>query len=87
MKPHFRPALTRLHLPFPLAELSPSIRRTTHSSVPVSLSSTQRSTCVVSGLPQQTDLLEQYRGLVALGKLMYDPEQVRVIIHVRKLSI
>lgn len=36
-----------------------------------------------TGLPQPSDLLEQYRGLVALGKLKYDPEQVRVIMHVR----
>jgi hypothetical protein len=35
-----------------------------------------------SGLPQQTDLLEQYRGLVAAGRLTYDEEQVRVVMEV-----
>lgn len=37
----------------------------------------------VSGLPQQLDLLERYRGLVALGRVSYDEEQVRVIAQVR----
>ena len=36
-----------------------------------------------SGLPQQLDLLERYRGLVALGRVTYDEEQVRVIAQVR----
>ncbi|TFY80899.1 hypothetical protein EWM64_g3117 [Hericium alpestre] len=38
-----------------------------------------------SGLPQPTDLLEQYRGLVALGKLQYDEDQIRVIMQLRRL--
>ena len=37
----------------------------------------------VSGLPQQIDLLERYRGLVALGRVTYDEEQVRIIVQVR----
>lgn len=45
--------------------------------------STGTSDDAKAGLPQPSDLLEQYRGLVALGKLKYDPEQVRVIMHVR----
>jgi len=35
-----------------------------------------------TGLPQSTDLLQRYRGLVALGKIQYDEEQVRVVMKV-----
>lgn len=34
-------------------------------------------------LPQPVDLLERYRGLVALGEIDYDEEQVRVVMQVR----
>ena len=37
----------------------------------------------VSGLPQQLDLLERYRGLVVMGRVTYAEEQVRVIAQVR----
>jgi len=37
----------------------------------------------VSGLPTSTDLLEVYRGMVARGRLAYDPEQVRIVMKVR----
>lgn len=36
----------------------------------------------VSGLPTSTDLLEVYRGMVAQGRLAYDPEQVRIVMKV-----
>ncbi|KIJ68128.1 hypothetical protein HYDPIDRAFT_165832 [Hydnomerulius pinastri MD-312] len=39
-----------------------------------------------SNVPQQTDLLERYRGLVALGKIRYDEEQVRVVMRLRNLQ-
>ena len=35
-------------------------------------------------LPQSTDLLQTYRGLVADGQIEYDVDQVRVIMHVWK---
>jgi hypothetical protein len=35
-----------------------------------------------SALPQPVDLLETYRGLVSVGKIKYDEEQVRVIMQV-----
>ena len=35
-----------------------------------------------SNLPQTIDLLHTYRGLVALGKIKYDEEQVRVVMQV-----
>lgn len=41
-------------------------------------STTENST----NLPQTIDLLHTYRGLVALGKVKYDEEQVRVIMQV-----
>ncbi|KAH9839231.1 AFG1-like ATPase-domain-containing protein [Rhodofomes roseus] len=40
----------------------------------------------VSGLPQQLDLLERYRGLVAIGRIQYDEEQVRLIAQLRRLQ-
>ncbi|KAH9948963.1 AFG1-like ATPase-domain-containing protein [Amylocystis lapponica] len=39
----------------------------------------------VSHLPQQLDLLEKYRGLVALGRIKYDDEQIRVVMQLRRL--
>ncbi|KII92426.1 hypothetical protein PLICRDRAFT_50808 [Plicaturopsis crispa FD-325 SS-3] len=39
-----------------------------------------------SNVPQQVDLLERYRGLVLLGKIKYDEEQVRVVMQLRKLQ-
>ncbi|KAG0707092.1 AFG1-like ATPase-domain-containing protein [Suillus ampliporus] len=39
-----------------------------------------------TNLPQQTDLLEKYRSQVALGKIRYDEEQVRVVMRLRKLQ-
>jgi hypothetical protein len=35
-----------------------------------------------TGLPQQVDILERYRGLVVLGRIKYDEEQIRVITQV-----
>ena len=35
-----------------------------------------------TNLPAQVDLLERYRGLVALGQLQADEEQIRVIAQV-----
>ncbi|KAI0935183.1 hypothetical protein AcV7_003686 [Taiwanofungus camphoratus] len=37
-------------------------------------------------LPQPMDLLERYRGLVALGKIKYDEEQIRVVMQLRRLQ-
>ncbi|KAF5377699.1 hypothetical protein D9757_009371 [Collybiopsis confluens] len=36
--------------------------------------------------PQQLDILERYRGLVALGRIKYDEGQVRAIIQLRRLQ-
>jgi hypothetical protein len=36
----------------------------------------------LTGLPTSTDLLEVYRGMVAQGRLAYDPEQVRIVMKV-----
>lgn len=36
----------------------------------------------LTGLPTSTDLLEVYRGMVAQGRLNYDPEQVRIVMKV-----
>jgi len=36
----------------------------------------------LTGLPTNTDLLEVYRGMVAQGRLNYDPEQVRIVMKV-----
>ncbi|EJF65444.1 hypothetical protein DICSQDRAFT_79616 [Dichomitus squalens LYAD-421 SS1] len=36
-------------------------------------------------LPVQVDLLERYRGLVALGRIKEDEEQIRVIMQLRRL--
>ncbi|KAH9942379.1 AFG1-like ATPase-domain-containing protein [Epithele typhae] len=36
-------------------------------------------------LPAQIDLLERYRGLVALGRVREDEEQIRVIMQLRRL--
>jgi hypothetical protein len=35
-----------------------------------------------SNLPASTDLLEVYRGMVAQGRLAWDPEQVRIVMKV-----
>ncbi|OCH93788.1 hypothetical protein OBBRIDRAFT_771044 [Obba rivulosa] len=35
---------------------------------------------------QHVDLLERYRGLVTLGKIQYDEEQIRVIMQLRRLQ-
>jgi hypothetical protein len=40
----------------------------------------------LTGLPTSTDLLEVYRGMVAQGRLAYDPEQVRIVMKVRPCS-
>ncbi|KAF8199804.1 AFG1-like ATPase-domain-containing protein [Mycena galopus ATCC 62051] len=37
-------------------------------------------------LPQQTDLLERYRGMVSAGKIKEDEDQVRVIMQLRRLQ-
>ncbi|KAH9892646.1 hypothetical protein C8Q73DRAFT_67209 [Cubamyces lactineus] len=36
-------------------------------------------------LPAQIDLLERYRGMVALGRIEEDEEQIRVIMKLRRL--
>ena len=36
-----------------------------------------------TNLPANVDLLERYRGLVALGRIQEDEEQIRVIMQVR----
>jgi hypothetical protein len=41
----------------------------------------------LTGLPTSTDLLEVYRGMVAQGRLAYDPEQVRIVMKVRPCSV
>ncbi|EMD37678.1 hypothetical protein CERSUDRAFT_136414 [Gelatoporia subvermispora B] len=47
----------------------------------------QCSNAAYSGLAiQHVDLLERYRGLVALGKIQYDEEQIRVIMQLRRLQ-
>ncbi|KAH9485556.1 Lactation elevated protein 1-like protein B [Psilocybe cubensis] len=38
-----------------------------------------------SNLPTQTDLLEKYRGLVTLGHIKYDEEQIRAVMKLRRL--
>ena len=35
------------------------------------------------GLPQQTDLLDVYRSLMATGRIKYDEDQIRVVMQVR----
>ncbi|KAL4246184.1 AFG1 ATPase family protein [Abortiporus biennis] len=45
-----------------------------------------RFTTQSSQLPQTTDLLETYRGLVTLKKIKYDEEQVRVVMQLRRLQ-
>ncbi|KAJ7497659.1 AFG1-like ATPase-domain-containing protein [Mycena latifolia] len=39
-----------------------------------------------STLPQPTDLLDKYRGMVATGQIQYDKDQVRVIMQLRRLQ-
>ncbi|EGO25507.1 hypothetical protein SERLADRAFT_448478 [Serpula lacrymans var. lacrymans S7.9] len=39
-----------------------------------------------TNLPQQVDLLERYRGLVTLGRIQYDANQVRVVMELRRLQ-
>ncbi|KAH9858488.1 AFG1-like ATPase-domain-containing protein [Lenzites betulinus] len=38
-----------------------------------------------TNLPAQIDLLERYRGLIALGRVKKDEEQIRVIMQLRRL--
>ena len=38
-----------------------------------------------TNLPANVDLLERYRGLVTLGRIQEDEEQIRVIMQVRHL--
>ncbi|KAF9264129.1 hypothetical protein L218DRAFT_863713 [Marasmius fiardii PR-910] len=45
-----------------------------------------QSLAVNAKLPQNVDLLERYRGLVLLGKIQYDENQVRVIMQLRRLQ-
>ncbi|TFY72585.1 hypothetical protein EVG20_g396 [Dentipellis fragilis] len=61
--------------------------RNTNTTTPPSPSSpsSDPDPVSVSGLPQQTDLLEQYRALVALGRIQHDDAQVRVIMQLRGL--
>ncbi|KAH7913256.1 AFG1-like ATPase-domain-containing protein [Hygrophoropsis aurantiaca] len=39
-----------------------------------------------TNLPQQVDLLERYHGLVALGRIKYDEDQIRVVMRLRRLQ-
>ncbi|KAI0745914.1 AFG1-like ATPase-domain-containing protein [Earliella scabrosa] len=41
--------------------------------------------CCYTYLPATNDLFERYRGLVALGRIQQDEEQIRVIMQLRKL--
>ncbi|TFK84570.1 hypothetical protein K466DRAFT_220678 [Polyporus arcularius HHB13444] len=50
-----------------------------------SCSTTQRLRGYSTNLPANIDLLERYRGLVALGRLTEDEEQIRVIMQLRRL--
>ncbi|KAG6917320.1 hypothetical protein DXG01_002978 [Tephrocybe rancida] len=52
------------------------------NSVSPGISSGSRSV----NLPAQIDLLERYRGLVALGEIDYDKDQVRVVMKLRRLQ-
>ncbi|KAI0314288.1 AFG1-like ATPase-domain-containing protein [Amylostereum chailletii] len=54
-------------------------------STDASCNDATRQVLLKSGLPQQTDLLEQYRGLVALGRITYDEDQVRAVMQLRRL--
>ncbi|KAL5507233.1 hypothetical protein ACEPAH_6689 [Sanghuangporus vaninii] len=47
---------------------------------------TTASTRDVQQLPQQTDLLDVYRGLVATGRIRYDEDQIRIVMQLRRLS-
>ncbi|KAI0032103.1 AFG1-like ATPase-domain-containing protein [Vararia minispora EC-137] len=38
------------------------------------------------GVPQRTDVLEQYRSLVTLGRVQQDYDQIRVIMQLRRLG-
>ncbi|KAL5523830.1 hypothetical protein ACEPAG_8003 [Sanghuangporus baumii] len=40
----------------------------------------------VRQLPQQTDLLDVYRGLVTTGRIRYDEDQIRIVMQLRRLS-
>ncbi|KAF7357706.1 Lactation elevated protein 1 [Mycena venus] len=37
-------------------------------------------------VPQQTDLLDRYRGMVSAGKIQHDDDQIRVIMQLRRLQ-
>ncbi|KAJ6521929.1 AFG1-like ATPase-domain-containing protein [Mycena vulgaris] len=39
-----------------------------------------------STLPQPTDLLDRYRGMVAAGQIQHDEDQIRVIMQLRRLQ-
>jgi hypothetical protein len=38
--------------------------------------------CYATGLPQHTDVLEQYLALVRLGRVRQDDDQIRVLMQV-----
>lgn len=40
----------------------------------------------ISSVPQTTDLLDTYRGLISLGKIKHDEEQLRVVMQVSGIS-
>ncbi|KAI0630434.1 AFG1-like ATPase-domain-containing protein [Trametes polyzona] len=58
-------------------------RQTSLFSTAATLLSEQNS--VQANLPAQIDLLERYRGLVALCRIKEDEEQIRVIMQLRRL--
>ncbi|KAI0358524.1 hypothetical protein OH77DRAFT_1420920 [Trametes cingulata] len=68
--------------PLSLAERVRSARRVTSVRTATTLSEPGEGH---SGLPAQIDLLERYRGLVALGRIQEDEEQIRVIMQLRRL--
>ncbi|KAH7920715.1 hypothetical protein BV22DRAFT_1114755 [Leucogyrophana mollusca] len=54
-------------------------------SPPYQLRSNPYSTNLTT-LPQRADLLERYRGLVTLGRIKYDEDQLRVVMQLRRLQ-
>ncbi|KAJ6489487.1 AFG1-like ATPase-domain-containing protein [Mycena vitilis] len=43
-------------------------------------------TSASSALPEHLDLLERYREMVATGKIKHDEDQIRVVMHLRRLQ-
>lgn len=65
-----------------MPSLAPGVDLSSHSSPGIGRRALHGSV-LTSNLPQPNNLLEQYWGLVASGKINYDENQVRVIMQVR----